>query len=83
MCHLPDMLTSVTALNLRNGTYLDRTRLAGESFVVTRNGRRIAVLISADEYETLLRKLEELSAASLPVIEVPHSRQPKEPSTKP
>ena len=79
------MLTAVTALKLRNalGTYLDRTRLAGESFLVTRNGRRIAVLISAEEYETLLRKLEDLSAASLPVIEVPHSRQPKEPSTKP
>ncbi len=79
------MLTPVTALNLRNalGTYLDRTRLAGESFVVTRNGRRIAVLISAEEYETLLRKLEELSAGSLPVIEVPRLRQPKEPSTKP
>jgi antitoxin YefM len=56
--------TGLTELRDSLSEVLDRVEKTGEEFVITRHGRSVAVIISFEEYESLVESLNILSDAA-------------------
>lgn len=53
--------TGLTELRDNLSEVLDKIETTGEEFIVTRHGRSVAVILSIDEYESLIESLNILS----------------------
>lgn len=54
---------AVSAAKQQLGSLVDRAHLAHETVFLTKHGRKMAALVDADEYESLLEHLEDLEDA--------------------